>query len=107
MGAGKLDRGRGSQPEDLQDDPPRELGILAPRLSCDVDVVERLTSTEDLSITKYSVQMALAALYPLGDLSGHGLELSYDQLGRLPCPLYDSTNLQCRRPSRLVSWLVN
>ena len=61
--------------EDLQDDSPPELENPAPRLTLNVEALERLISPEEPAETKCRVGAALAALCLMGDTSGLGFEL--------------------------------
>ena len=55
MGEGTLNRRRGVDLEDLQDESPPELKNPAPRLILDVEVLEKLTSPGELAETKCRV----------------------------------------------------
>ena len=60
--------------EDLQDESPPELVNLAPRLTLDVEALEKLTSSKEPAETKCRVRTALTALYLMGDASGQGFD---------------------------------
>ena len=51
--------------EDLQDNTPTELVLLAPRLVSDVEAPERLTASNKPAINKCRAQTALSVSYPL------------------------------------------
>ena len=65
----ELDRRGDMGMEDLQEECPPELVSPAPRLTLDVEALEKLTSSKEPAATKCRVGAALAALYLMGDVS--------------------------------------
>ena len=64
----------------------------APRLTVDVETLEKLTSPKEPAETKCRVEAALAALYLMGDASGQGFgSVLWDGEGIW----YEATNWVC------------
>ena len=58
--------------EDMQEEHPLELVNPAPRLTLDVEALEKLTSSKNPATTKCRVEAAMSTLYLMGDTSGQG-----------------------------------
>ena len=58
--------------EDVQEECPPELVNPAPRLTLDVEALEKLTASKEPAATKYRVGATMSALYLMGDASGQG-----------------------------------